>query len=216
MARIVSRRWQRYNEANLHYWHTTPLHYLPTLLPSGRILSADALQREQFHVVPRPSALARKRALDLGDFVHLSLKPITPLLIDKHQKGFPHALLRFSGTLAEEPGSAYLKWNTKKWTHRDEFTPITGPDEKEAFLREWEQGKYPSAELLIPSSLDLTFADSFFLPSETYASYFPTFTVAPELFPSLAPCSYQSELDAYLLLCRHLPEPPPPPGFPFD
>jgi hypothetical protein len=189
---------------------------LPTLLHSGRIRSSEALSGEKSHVMPRPTALARKRALGLGDYVHLSLKPITPLLIHKHQQGFPHALLRFPGTLADLPGNAYLKWNTKKWAHRDEFVPVTDPQEKQDFEVAWEQGAYPSAELLVPASLDLTLSDGFFLPSEAHSSYFPEFTVAPELFPPLAPSAYDDDLHAYLLLCLHLPEPPPPPSFPFD
>ena len=40
--------------------------------------------------------------------------------------------------------------------------------------------------------------------------------LAPEIFPPLAPCAYEDELESYFLLCAHLKPVPPPPDFPFD
>jgi hypothetical protein len=181
----------------MNYWHAVPVHYIPTLLATGRLLSAARLPSG---VIPRPTSILRKRKLGLEDFVHLSFQSITPLLADKHAKGYPHALIRFPESIADLPGAAFLKWNTKKWAHRDEFVPVSDPDEKAAFLLDWQAGKFPSPELLIPQSLDLALADGFFIPEGAWQCLLPIFTLTPELFPPLAPCPHESELLDYLTL----------------
>lgn len=203
-----------------HLYHAIPLLYLPILAESGRLCSAKRLPEG---VRPRPTAIARKRKLGLEDVVHLSLVPKTPLLTDKHAGGYPHGLLRFSATLLERPDVSLLKWNTKRWAHRDEFVPVSDAEEKKAFLEAWREGTYPSAEALVPESLELALADALFLPDARFAGWLaafspnlPPLSVAPEIFPPLAPCPYDAELANYLTLCAHLRPTLAPPDFPFD
>lgn len=200
----------------MNFWHTIPLHYLPTLLHTGQLFSAAALAHKLSYITPRPTAIDRKRKLGLEDYVHLSFKSITPLLRHKHGKGYPHALLRFPETLAERNDTSLLKWNSKRWAHRDEFAPVYDPEHKAEFLKGWRTGSYPSAELLVPGSLSLAEADGFFLPNERYQRFFPKAELAPDLFPTLASCPYEAELESYLLLCLHLDKPLVPPELAFD
>jgi hypothetical protein len=203
-----------------HLYHAIPLFYLPALAESGRLFSAARLPDG---VRPRPTALLRKRKLGLEDYVHLSLKPKTPLLKDKHAKGYPHALIRFPITLLSRPDISLLKWNTKRWAHRAEFAPISNADDKKAFLTDWRGGAYPSAEVLVPESLELFEADALLLPDtrfapllDVFSSQLPPLSVAPEIFPPLAPCPYEAELKSYFLLCAHLRSSPAPPELAFD
>ncbi|MGC4044493.1 MAG: hypothetical protein QM758_11930 [Armatimonas sp.] len=200
----------------MNFWHAIPLHYLPTLLYTGQLFSATALNRELSYITPRPTAIDRKRRLGLENYVHLSLKPITPLLSHKHGKGYPHALLRFPETLAERNNTGLLRFNTKRWTHRKDFVPVYDAVGKKEFLEAWRIGSYPSAELLVPNSLSLAEAEVIFLPDARYQRFFPGAELAAELFPTLATCPYETELESYLLLCLHLEKPLAPPELPFD
>jgi hypothetical protein len=137
-------------------WHTVPLHYLPYLLESGALLSAARLQAEGHPIRPRPTAIARKTKLGLADYVHLSLKSRTPLLADKRAKGYPHALIAWDrAAVLALPGVGLLRFNTKRWAHRDDFLPVTDPEEKAALLTAQARGRYPSLEVLVPERLPL-------------------------------------------------------------
>ena len=139
------------------FWHTTPLHYVPLLLHTGALYAQARLAALRFPVLPRPTATRRDRKLGLDGFVHFSFAPDTPLLADKHKKGYPHVLLQFDLAIADLPGAAFVPYNAKAFRHRDAFVPITNAHEKAAFLREREEtNRFPSAELLIPGSLPLT------------------------------------------------------------
>jgi hypothetical protein len=203
-----------------HLYHAIPLFYVPALAESGRLYSAARLPDG---VRPRPTAILRKRKLGLEDVVHLSLVPKTPLLTDKHAKGYPHALLRFPATLLDRSDTSLLKWNTKRWAHRAEFAPISSPEEKKMFLEKWREGAYPSAEALVARSLDLSLADALLLPHErfsgwlaAFSSNLPPLSVTPENFAFLAPCPYDAKLESYFLLCAHLRPSPAPPEPAFD
>ncbi len=164
------------------YWHTTPLHFLPEILNEGALRAS---------VHPRPTALSRRRKLGLENYIHLSFSSQTPLLVDKLSRGYPHALLAFPPEIAQLPGAAYLKYNTKRWAHREEFIPITDATEKQAFLAEWRTGRYPSAELLIPEQLLLTYASALVFASQVEGDWLaafslptPPISIAPERFPA--------------------------------
>jgi hypothetical protein len=74
--------------------------------------------------------------LALQDYVHLSFKLQTPLLCDKLNKGYPHAVLAFdAGALARLPGHALLPHNTKAWSSRQAYRPATDPIEKARLLK---------------------------------------------------------------------------------
>ena len=120
-------------------WHTLPLHYVPYLLHTGALYAQTRLAALSLPIVPRPTATRRDRKLGLDNFVHFSLAAHTPLLRDKHRRGYPHILLRFDAQIADVPGAGFVCYNAKAWRHRDAFIPITNPDEKAAFLRERQE-----------------------------------------------------------------------------
>jgi len=195
------------------YWHTTPLQFLPEILTEGAL-------RASAH--PRPTALSRRRKLGLESYVHLSFSSQTPLLADKLPRGYPHALLAFSPEISQLTGAAYLKYNTKRWAHREEFIPITDPTEKQAFLIEWRTGRYPSAELLIPEQLLLTHAAALVFASQAEADWLtslslptPPITIAPERFPS-GPIPDLTLLWEWRESCERAGALLPPPDLPFD
>ncbi|MBB6053507.1 hypothetical protein [Armatimonas rosea] len=163
------------------YWHTSPLQFVPAILSSGALVAS---------AYPRPRALARRRKLGLEGVVHLSFTARTPLLTDKCQRGYPHVLFAFDPAIAELPGAGYLKWNTMRWAHREEFIPIVDPAEKATFRAAWRAGSYPSAELLIPKQLALNHATALYLASQAEADWLmrlslptPPMTIDPERFP---------------------------------
>jgi len=209
-------------------WHTTPLHYLPYLLKTGTLLSAERLAAEQHPIYPRPTAITRKIKLGLANFVHLSLEAKTPLLTDKFQKGYPHALIAFARpTVLALPGTALLKYNTKRWAHRDDFLPVTAPEEKEAILAAHATGRYPSLEVLVPTRLPLSLAVALYFAQAAEAELFrpliaalpliaPPLIIAPERFPRIDTSVYHAPLAEYLEACRRLSTVLPPPRLPFD
>lgn len=138
------------------FWHTTPLHYAPYLLHCGALYSQARLRAKGLPVQPRRTAAKRDRKLGLSDFVHLSLRPDTPLLAHKRAMGYPHVLLAFDRSVADLPGAAIIKYNHKAWRHRDDFAPLTGSEEKAEFWEAWQRGRYPSAELIVSGELLLS------------------------------------------------------------
>jgi len=195
------------------FWHTVPLHRLPQLLSDGALRAS---------AYPRPRILARRRKLGLAGFIHLSLTPQTPLLADKCAQGFPHALLAFSPEIAALPGAGFCKYNQMAWRHRDDFRPVTAPDEKALFLMEWRTGKYPSAELLVPTTLSLSYATQLYLAMpedaawlETFALPTPPTLVSPETFPPRAESDFTPFWE-YATACQNAGALLPPPDLPFD
>lgn len=219
---------QENDGAPLQPWHVTPLHYAPHLLATGRLYSQDRLKGLNLPVRPRPTAVRRDRKLKLTGFIHLSLSPRTPLLAHKRSLGYPHVLLEFTPETAFLPGAAYLRFNAKAWSHRDDFVPITEAAEKAAFLEAWRSGRFRSAELLIPDELPLVpFACALHAPSEAEAEWLSGILATlrlPSPLPincdaSLFPAGPEPDLTSY---CRYREECQsaglllPPPDLPFD
>ncbi len=215
------------------FWHVTPLHYLPHLLTTGALYAKTRLEAQNLPVRPRPTSEARARKLGLAGFVHLSLAAQTPLLADKCAKGYPHALLEFDARVCDLPGASFLPYNTKAWRHRDDFRPITGVEEKRAFLESWRAGRYPSAELLIAKMLPITpdnlravhlASDAEAIPlrallagfPEPFAAFPMTLTVTPALFPPSMVAPDLAPLWEYVTTCVLARAVLPPPNLPFD
>jgi hypothetical protein len=212
----------------LRLFHAIPLHYLPTLLTTGSLLSQRQLREQRIPILPRRTAFRRDRKLHLDNYVHLSLIPITPLLIDKRQRGYPHALLEFDAAVADQSNAHGLRFNPKAWRHRDDFAPITDAVGKAQFFTDWRAGSYPSAELLIAKELPLVpnctglFAAT---PEEegwireivqalTLALPVPL-RLRAALFPA-GPPTVLAPLIAYADICIAAGKVLPPPDIPFD
>ena len=140
--------------APAYLYHTTPLFHLPHLLASGAIYSATELLARRLPVHPRPSAIQRKTRLGLAGFVHLSPAPRTPLLRDKLEKGYAHVVVAFRrADVLALPGACLLRYNTKRWAHRDDFVPVTDAAEMATVWAAHDRGQYPSLEILVPGAL---------------------------------------------------------------
>lgn len=195
------------------YWHTIPLHLLPTLLREGSLRAS---------AYPRPRVYARRRKLGLASYLHFSLTPKTPLLTDKRAHGYPHALLAFRLEIAQLPGAGFCRYNQKAWRHREDFALLADATEKALFLELYQQGRYPSAELLVPHTLSLDHATGLFFASQAEADWLARFplptpptTVAPETFPPAPEIDFAA-LDAYAAACQAAGTVLPPPDLPFD
>ena len=210
------------------YFHAIPLHYVPTLLATGALLSQRRASEQGIPIRPRITATRRDRKLQLDRYIHLSLLPVTPLLVDKRQRGYPHALLRFVASVADSPDAAYLRFNPKSWRHRDDFVPVTDSAEKASLLVAWRTGRYPSAELLIPDILSLAqhctgiYAAS--RDEETWMRLMTTIMkpavdlpiiLQPDTFPPAPPLDLQPHY-AYATACLCAGCLLPPPDLPFD
>ncbi len=218
-------------DTNLFLWHTTPLFHVPYLLGTGALLSAARLSGGEHPICPRPSAIRRKTKLGLADFVHLSPTPRTPLLRDKQAKGYTHVLLSFdrTATLAL-PDVALLRFNTKRWAHRDDFVPVRGHEEKAAIWAAHESGKFPSLEVLIPQALPLIpFAAGLHVARSETAVLLetvikalrmsaPPLFVSPDRFPLASESGGEHDVATleYFAACRDAGEVLPPPPLPFD
>ncbi|MBC8137548.1 MAG: hypothetical protein H8F28_16830 [Fibrella sp.] len=211
-------------------WHATPLFHIPYLLHTGELLSATQLSRGKHPILPRPSAIRRKTKLGLADFVHLSPMPKTPLLRDKQEKGYGHVLLAFHRTITLAlPGTALLRFNTKRWAHRDDFVPVLGEEEKTVLWGAHESGKYPSLEILVPQKLPLapyaaglhvaSGEDAFLLETliATLALSAPPVSFSPTSFPSADNIPFDvTAVQEYFAACQTAGRVLPPPLLPFD
>ena len=139
-------------------YHAAPLHYLPHILSDGALYAQSVLaaRRDGPPIAPRATAARRDRALGLADYVHLSLRPDTPLLADKLRRGYPHALLVFDRpSVLARPGTALVPYNAKSWHSKAAFTPVTDPADRAHLLDAHRRGRYPSLEVLVKYGLDL-------------------------------------------------------------
>ncbi|MBC8140869.1 MAG: hypothetical protein H7Y38_05450 [Armatimonadetes bacterium] len=211
-----------------YLWHTTPLFYLPHLLQTGAIYSAREIAARGLPVRPRPSAIRRKTRLGLADFVHLSPQAVTPLLRDKLEKGYAHVLIAFRrADVLRLPGACLLRYNTKRWAHRDDFLPVTDAEEMATVWAEHDAGRFPSLEILVPGSLSLSLADAVHVRADdegrllqalvsALALPVPTVCLSLELF---SPCDAPANLEAvreYFAGCESAARVLDPPALPFD
>ncbi len=145
-----------YNGDRMLLYHVTPLHYLPHIIQDSALYAQSVLAVKG--IAPRATARRRDRMLDLADYVHLSLRPHSPLLADKLTQGFPHALLEFDGdAVLALPETALLPYNTKAWRTKAAYVPVTDREERRHLLqRHQEEGRYPSLEALVKYGLDLS------------------------------------------------------------
>jgi hypothetical protein len=210
------------------FFHAIPLHYVPYLLVTAVLLSQRRISTAGLPLRPRPTAAQRDRKLRLDGYVHLSFETKTPLLADKLARGYPHVLIEFGGEVACLPGAAFLRYNTKAWRHRDDFLPIGDPAGKTEFLREWCNGRFPSAELLVEGELPLhplaialrvvTTWEREWLEGLRNDLGLPTdlpIREAPEVFPPLAACNPQPFIE-YASQCTAARQVLPPSDLPFD
>ena len=211
-------------------YHAAPLHYLLHIVESGALYAKSVLTDQK--IAPRAGAVRRDRMLGLADWVHLALRPDTPLLRDKLAQGYPHALLVFDReAVLNLPEVALLPYNTKAWRTRSAFVPITDPLEKAALLkRQAETKRYPSLEVLVHYGLPLSLLTSIafaveaerLLVVETLAAL--PFSCPAALVTNTAlfplPENYQPTTGAaiheYFTACRESRSLLPPPAIPFD
>ncbi|MDQ2799302.1 MAG: DUF4433 domain-containing protein [Armatimonadota bacterium] len=214
----------------MHVYHATPLHYLPHILQSGALYAKSILAARG--IAPRPTAVRRDRMLGLADWVHLSLRPDTPLLHDKLAKGYPHALLVFDReAILALPEVALLPYNTKAWRTRAACQPVTDASERADLLRRHaDTGRFPSLEVLVHYGLDLTRLTQIafvteeerlwitdLLPVLAITSPAP-FVTTPDLFPRTDDyfSTTGSAITAYFDTCREAGTLLKPPSIPFD
>ena len=213
-----------------HLYHAAPLHYLPHILQSGALYPKSVLAGRG--IAPRPTAARRDRMLGLADWVHLSLRPDTPLLRDKLARGYPHALLAFEcEAVLALPQVALLPCNTKAWRSRAACRPVTDPAEKADLLqRHADTGRFPSLEVLVQYGLSLSLLMQVGFATEAerdcaadlcraLAISLPMpLAAAPELFPTGN--TYRPVTDgaiaAYFEDCRASNTLLPPPPISFD
>lgn len=217
------------SDSDLFLYHATPLHYLPHILGCGALYAKSILAAQG--IAPRAGAARRDRMLGLSDWVHLALRPDTPLLRDKLAKGYPHALLVFDrAAVFALPHVALLPYNTKAWRTRAACQPVMEPSEKAALLHAHTQtGRCPSLEVLVHYGLDLAPLVELRFVTEDECR------MMQELLPALAltapapmtthqtllpPGGYWPTtglaIDAYFAACRQAGSLLPPPAIPFD
>ena len=122
---------------------------------------------------------------------------------------------------------ALLKFNTKRWAHRDDFVPVTGETEKASLWKEYVQGKYPSLEVLIPGKLEILQAMALYFASEEEAEItcsvithfrfpLPPIQVGPFLFRQDGSLPDLAKTRKYFTDCCLQNRILPPPDLPFD
>ena len=170
--------------------------------------------------------------LNLTDWVHLSLRPDTPLLRDKLAKGYPHALLVFDReTVLNLPEIALLPYNTKAWRSRSAYIPVTDPQAKADLLKQQAETKhFPSLEVLVHYGLSLALLTRIVLASERERSLVTETLAACEVsyqysletdaallrLPEAYAPTTELALREYFSACRLAGQLLPPPNIPFD
>lgn len=209
--------------------HATPLHYLPRILVSGALYAKSITAGQG--IMPRQSAVRRDTMLGLTDWVHLSMRPGTPLLKDKLARGYPHALLQFDrAAVLALPEVALLPYNTKAWHSKAAYVPVTDTDEKTEMLRRHENHHhFPSLEVLVHYGLDFTHLQKIVFPDDEERQWVISLMTAlgcplPAALETSASLfqAYQRNKETrlatrdYFDVCRSAGRLLPPPLIPFD
>jgi hypothetical protein len=143
-------------------YHVTPIHYLPDILISKELLSQHLVG----YAHARPTARRRDRMLGVDRYVHCSLSLSTPLLQQKIERGYSHAILKFDvgGVGCDE--IAILPCNTKAWRSRWQCQPVTDPvDIARAVRLHKSRAKFPSLEILVKDRLPLKYLKAIIVPT---------------------------------------------------
>ena len=207
-------------------YHASPLHYVPSILADGALYAKDILSAR--HVAPRQSAARRDRMLGLGEYVHFSFDYITPLLLDKARRGYPHAVFVFdAAAIAELPGAGLLPYNTKTWRSKRALRLVCDAGEAMSWLATRREGdRLRSLEFLVKygagldSLLELRFGTS--EEAERVAKIAgacgltlpESIIVSPHIGGGASPTA--SEIDAYFEACEASGKVLPPPRIRFD
>jgi hypothetical protein len=151
-------------------YHAAPLHYVPLILSREALFAKSVLSAEG--IAPRAGAVRRDRNLGLADWVHLALRPDTPLLRDKLVKGYPHALFVIDReTVLGLPEVALLPYNTKAWRSRSAYLPVTETLAKTDLLKQQrETTHFPSLEVLVHYGLSMSLVNRIAFASDTELS----------------------------------------------
>ena len=210
-------------------FHAAPIHYVPHILRDGALYAASVLAPRG--IAPRVTAARRDRALGLSDWVHLSLRPNTPLLRDKVRKGYPHVLLAFDRERVWAGANvALLPYNAKAWRTRAALSPVTEAAEKDVLLAAHARARYPSLETLVKYGLgwDALHTIAFLTDNERQLT---TGLLSALGMNCPAPCTTRPEwfgpvdtyrpvtgdaIRAYFDACRAAGQVLPPPAIPFD
>jgi hypothetical protein len=206
-------------------YHATPLHYLPSIFCAGALLSQTIVGYNR----GRRSARRRDRILAVDRYVHFSLKPITPLLMDKLEKGYPHAILKIRTTDSTFSSFSLLPCNTKSWRSKWQCQQVSDPVDMAALLRKHDEtGRFRSLEVLIQEQLPLRFLESILVPTFTEVELvrrlcrnYPAFSgTTVDLMSSCCEQSYSypnlSQIAEYYQACEQQRQCPDPPILPFD
>lgn len=211
-------------------YHAAPLQYVPLILSREALFAKSVLSAEG--IAPRAGAVRRDRSLGLADWVHLALRPDTPLLRDKLVKGYPHALFVFDReAILGLPEVALLPYNTKAWRSRSAYLPVTDPQEKSNLLKEQAETKhFPSLEVLVHYGLSLSLVKHIAFVSEAECSLIANtlalcaiscsapLVIECSLFPLPEPYLPITEMaiSDYFSACQRAGKLLSPPAIPFD
>ena len=210
-------------------YHTTSLHYLPSIVACEALLPAVDLAPSG--IMPRSSVAKRDRKLGLNIYVHLSPRFLTPLLRDKLAKGYAHAVIAFDAAqVLALPTAALLPYNPKSWRHREDFRPIDEPSARDAMLLEYSRGRFPSLEVVVKGAVPLTMATALIVRNSENEADIVSVVNAIEgvlrlpivvdamAFGTAGPPHEPSRdaTKAYFDQCRHERRLLPPPMIPFD
>jgi hypothetical protein len=209
-------------------YHITPLHYLPTILQDGALYAKSVLAARG--IAPRETASRRDKMLALADYVHFAFEIRTPILADKLNKGYPHAILVFDAiSLVEMPGHALLPFNTKAWRSRSAYAPVTENWEKGRLLHRHDTFReLKSLEFLVKYGVGLEALTSVAFVTQheqdlvqglcdvlsivVQAKKYADNTMAP---PEYSPITGDA-IEEYFAACRSAGELLKPPAIPFD
>jgi hypothetical protein len=209
-------------------YHATPLHYLPSILDSGKLLSASS--GICTGLTPRRTASRRDKMLGVHHFVHFALTLQTPILKHKLAKGMPHCVLVFNAHSLDQTSeceTAILPFNTKAWLSRADASPVSDRTQMACILDAHDRlSRYPSIEYLVRDFADLTSMREILLfcqrDFDLAAKVIETFSRAlmPKLVLTLIPgydCSKPiAETQSYLDYCSLMKGVLPIPRIEFD
>jgi len=209
-------------------YHVAPLHYLPSILRDRALYAKSVLAARG--VAPRATAKRRDNMLALADYVHFAFDLSTPILADKLNKGYPHAVLIFDAfALGELPGHALLPYNTKAWRTRAAYALVTDSWEKSRLLHRHDSFReLQSLEFLVKYGvgLEALLSVAFVSASEQAAVerlcgdlsipvgakiHVESALAPPAYFPATG-----KDIESYFAACRAAGEVLKPPAIPFD
>ncbi len=124
-------------ERNIEWiFHTTPLHYIPSVMHESMLRSKPSLKSVGF-TDSHFRSMSKKQDVErgFGNYVHLTTNPYPPILNAKLSGGFPHCSIKIPTTSVDDEELDFCRYNVamSRYLNRPGGTPLKESDSNGRF-----------------------------------------------------------------------------------